>query len=116
MGRQEMNKHEKRAKEYEEKHMPKEPSKKNLAELDKLCKELGSSTQLYKDISEKIKGLKLPTVIVNFAMDHPNLTITSTTDKLCSVFCAADSIKKMPFNASDVHIEDDKINFKVLLD
>ncbi len=96
--------------------MPKEPSKKNLSELNKLCKELSDSSQAYKDISEKIKNLRLPTIIVNWAMDHPNLTITSTTDKLCSVFCAADSIKKMPFNASDVHIEDDKINFKVLLD
>ena len=116
MGRQEMNKHEKRAKEYEDKHMPKEPSKKNLVRLDKLCKELSASQKLYQDIQDRIKDLRLPTVIVNFAMDHPNLTITSTTDKLCSVFCAADSIKKMPFNASDVHIADDKINFKVLLD
>lgn len=109
-------KHDKNTKAYEAKHLPKEPNKKNLALLQRLCMQRYEAQQTYEGLTKEIGDLKLPGIIVNFAMDHPNLTITGTTDKLCSVFCAADNLKKMPFNASDVHIEDDKINFKVLLD
>ncbi len=110
------SKHDKKVKEYEEKNFPKSPNKKNLELLQRLCQQRDEAQKTFNGISEEIKTLKLPAIIVNFAMDHPNLTITGTTDKLCSVFCAADNLKKMPYNASDVHIEDDKINFKVLLD
>ena len=111
-----MNKHEKRAQEYEEKHMPKAPTKGNLKQLNELCRQLGDNEKLHKDLSEQIKDLKLPSLVVNFAMEHPNMEVTGTTDKLCSVFCIADNLTRMPVGASDIHIEDDKINFKVLLD
>lgn len=111
-----MNRHERKAKEYEEKNFPKPPNEENLQKLTILCRNLAIAQKEYNNLRDEITALRLPSIIVNFAMEHPDLEITATTDKLCSVFCASENIKKMPYNASDIHIEDKKISFKVLLD
>ncbi|HEC65459.1 MAG TPA: hypothetical protein ENI23_09200 [bacterium] len=111
-----MNKHEKRAKEYENKHMPQAPTPESLGKLNKLMKKLSNLQQETQSVSQEITSLQLPQLIVNFAEQNPDMIITGTTDKLCSVFCIADNLNRMPQGASDIHIENDKINFKVLLD
>lgn len=110
------NKYEIRAEAYERKNMPQKPNKKNLDKLTTLANKLKVIQDEHKELTSKIDALKLPNIIVSFAKQHPDLTITSTTDQLCSVMCASDNIKTMPQGASDIHIEGDKISFKVLLD
>lgn len=111
-----MNRHEKKAKEYEEKNFPKPPNEENLQKLTTLCKKLSATHDEYNRIQAEINNLKLPNIIMNFAMSNPDLEIVSTTDKLCSVLCASNNIKQMPRGATDIHVKDNKISFKVLLD
>jgi len=98
------------------KKQPKQPNQKNLKKLNELCESLNNTQQEQAQLIKDIDALRLPSIVVEFAKQNPELHITSTTDKLCSVFCSAGNITKMPYGASDVHIEDEKINFKVLLD
>lgn len=111
-----MNKHEKKAKEYEEKNFPNPPNEENLQKLTILCKKLFTAYAEHRRLLTEIENLHLPATIVNFATVNPDMEIVGITDKMCSVFCSSDNIKQMPRGATDIHVKDNKISFKVLLD